>query len=273
MGNNVHNDTLIRGPESDLDKIAKEMGSCGSLTIERKSKHCLRIRNSIRQSCLWEHNLQMLKEYKQCWIRTIFTEEMNGGAGIWIGFYLGDKEIIQSRYWGELCIEEWDRYSSEKRYTRSQMSEDPIPRAPPTNVTNVVTNTFESVGIDMNFLHDITSCPVWDIKDHSCKTSNQPLTEELIPFLKDCPFLKNYYCDETGKAGVWIGANGKELEHHEWLELSKEEIASFETAGTNMFIDSDKYTLAYPKEWYVGEMNRLCATKGDKILNVWFATC
>jgi len=283
MGNEVHNDTLIRGPESDLDQIEKEAGSCESLTVTRESKHCLCIRNSIRQRGLWNYMTGMLRAHKQCWIRTLFTEEMNGGAGVWIGFYQGEKEVIQSRYWSELCIEEWHLYERIKQDSiyRTRVSES---RSVPSHVTNIVENKLHYVGIDKYFLQDIVACSLWNITDHSCKTSNEPLTRELLPFVKPSTFLQNIYCDSIGNAGTWIGScepddaiedrSVRKIQHHTWHELSKEEIASFEAFGSNTVLSSDASSYADPIEWFCSDKNKraLCARKGDKELDVWFAT-
>jgi len=225
----------------------------------------------------------MLRAHKQCWIRTLFTEEMNGGAGVWIGFYQGEKEVIQSRYWSELCIEEWHLYERIKQDSiyRTRVSES---RSVPSHVTNIVENKLHYVGIDKYFLQDIVACSLWNITDHSCKTSNEPLTRELLPFVKPSTFLQNIYCDSIGNAGTWIGScepddaiedrSVRKIQHHTWHELSKEEIASFEAFGSNTVLSSDASSYADPIEWFCSDKNKraLCARKGDKELDVWFAT-
>jgi hypothetical protein len=295
MGNEVYNNLLIRGPEKDLDEIAGGVGSCGSLTVERMSKHCLRIRNSIRQKHLWDEMTGMLRTHKDCWIFNHFVEELNGGKGIWIGFYQAEQEVIQSRFWEGPCAEHMYALCSglkERKHLRDKLRKLGIeapPSQPPTPILSnsdiVYENKIRFGGTDPEILFEMER-PVWDIKkeserDFNCNSINTPITTELLKgFDGHGAFLQNRYRCTNGTAGVWVAWDTsydnekQEFEHLTWQELSKEEIDSFEAFGINKVQKKDAYLCADPIEWFWKDVKKryLNAKKGGEMLQVWFAT-
>jgi len=254
MGNEVYNNIVIRGPEADLDQISGEVGSCGSLTVDRVSRHCLRIGNSIRQRHLWDFMTGMLRSHTSCWIYNYFCEELNGGSGIWIGFYQGEKEVIQSRFWRGPCAEHYNNLDKKRK------AEPISPTAAPTLLDSdiVYQNNVNFGGVYASVLTELTR-PVWDIEitgfrsDTKCKTLHSPLTDELrIGFREYDGYIENMYSNKNGQGGVWLTwcSNLNETEHHTWQLLSEEEIESFETHGVNLAMTADAHLCADPIEWY-----------------------
>lgn len=289
MGNEVINHFLIYGPEKDLDEII-----CRGEVVERVSRHCLKMKDRIRQRHLWGYLCDMLNSHKDCWIFNHFVEELNGGQGVWIGFYQGDKEVIQSRFWEGPCAEHWrhmtNQYCDHNRVSNKSVSNNNVETPFVPNPTDkIYNNNLEVCGGNFNFLYE-NSRPIWDIscnKSQSyakCKTIHSPLSNELEKLLEkeDEMYAQNIYSNDDGDAGAWVCFKYEnyedkkqkiDIEHHTWKTLSKEEIESFELYGINKVQKADAYMCGDPYEAYVSTENDrvFCARIGDEVRQVWFA--
>ena len=267
MGNESHNLWLIRGPKEDLDKL-ETMGSCGDRDVQRESPHCLRIFNRTREYSLWSDMVDLLHSHKRCWIRNYFSREFSAECGIWIGYYQGDTECIQSRLWPSALGEYRYEFYAACGPHLQQFRRCAIPTLHPyTDPSSpLYENKCEAVGINLyGRLKPIRNLTVTDAGPPSYGTAKakeqydvlvtsrgKPIHSILESILNPACYIQNMYRNERGEAGVWtadwdhpdlesvfrhgeISPNTMEpvITDIPWMELSDEEIKSFELHGIN----------------------------------------